>query len=60
LLVPILFAQGEVGPLKNRGTNMCVGAGSDIYAGKYVQQYDCDDVSSFKFVEADKLRTPKV
>ena len=34
---------------------MCVGAGADIYAGKYVQQYECDDVSEFKFVMGNKL-----
>ena len=48
--------QGEEGPLKNRGTGMCVGVGKDVYAGKYLQQYDCDDVSTFKFAEADKLK----
>jgi len=34
---------------------MCVGVGKDVYAGKYVQQYDCDGVSTFNFAEADKL-----
>ncbi len=47
--------QGETGALKNRGTNMCVGAGADIYAGKYVQQYECDDVSEFKFIMGNKF-----
>ena len=51
----VFWIQGETGALKNRGTNMCVGAGADIYAGKYVQQYECDDVSEFKFVMGKKL-----
>lgn len=49
------YNKGETGALKNRGTGMCVGVGKDIYAGKYVQQYDCEDVSNFKFVEGDKF-----
>jgi len=53
----LYFIQGERGPLRNRGTNMCLGVGKDIYAGKYVQQYDCDGVSEFSFTEAKKLIT---
>ena len=51
------YVKGETGPLRNRGTNMCLGVGKDVYAGKYVQQYDCDGVSEFTFAEAKKLIT---
>ena len=39
--LPLRAFQGEAGPLKNRGTGMCVGVGKELYAGKYLQQYDC-------------------
>ena len=46
---------GGNGQGQNYSWGMCVGAGADIYAGKYVQQYECDDVSEFKFVMGNKL-----